>query len=95
MDYHTIDYIIRKNNYSLWCHSETNFDIIKNEHGTYGEYYDFVINVELNIERNISKYNIIIDNDILKKDILKFLDKLFETGKICFHDFCFAIAENL
>ena len=33
-----IDCIIRKHNYSLWRYCTNKFDIIKNEHGTYGEY---------------------------------------------------------
>ena len=63
MDYHIIDYIVRKKNYSLWRSCKNKFDIIKNEHGTYGEYNDFVIKIEL-----CDNNNYIINVDVISDD---------------------------
>ena len=94
MDYHIIDYIIRKNNYSLWRSCKNKFEIIKNEHGTYGEYYDFIIKIELDDNNNdIINFNVATDDEEYGKKINKIVNEIIVSGNIQFDKFCFAIKD--
>ncbi len=96
MNYHMIDYIIRPKNYSIWCLCKNKFDIIKNEHGTYGEFYDFIISLELDENTyNIVMWNIQTDNNEYKKEIIKIIDEIMQKENIKLDEFCFAIVDRL
>ncbi len=84
MDY--IDIILKKNNYSIMKIKRDTFYIIKNEHGTYGEFNDFILEVKINPENNIvlnwSINEISVDKNILNNlskeqiSLFKFCDQL-------------------
>lgn len=94
MDYHIIDQIIRKKNYSLWRSCKNKFDIIKNEHGTYGEYYDFIIKIELcNNTNYIINVDVMSDDKDLEKKIKKIVNDINVSGNVQFDKFCFAILD--
>ena len=94
MDYHLIDYIIRKKNYSLWRSCEHKFEIIKNEHGTYGEYNDFVIKVELsNNNTNVVSVEVVSDDKEYEKHIKTVVNEIIVSGTTQFDKFCFAIVD--
>lgn len=94
MDYHIIDYIIRQKNYSLWRSCENKFDIIKNEHGTYGEYYDFIISIVLD-NNYIVKCDVITHDKEYKKEIQIFINEITSKCNIKLDKFCFAIVDRL
>ena len=92
MDYHIIDYIIRKKNYSLWRSCKNKFNLIKNEHGTYGEYNDFVIKIEICDNSNsILGVDVVSNHKEYEIQIKQIIDKIFVSGNTQFDDFCFAI----
>ena len=93
MDDHIIDYIIRKKNYSLFRTCKNNYDIIKNEHGTYGEYYDFIIKIELCDNNNIINVDVISDDKDCEKQIKKIVNDITVSGNVQFDKFCFAILD--
>jgi hypothetical protein len=72
MDY--IDIILAKNNYSIMKVKTDTFYIIKNEHGTYGEFNDFILEVKINPENNIV-LNWSINEISVDKNILNNLSK--------------------
>ena len=72
MDY--IDIILSKNNYSIMKVKRDTFYIIKNEHGTYGEFNDFILEVKINPENNIV-LNWSINEISVDKNILNNLSK--------------------
>lgn len=95
MDYHIIEYIIRKKNYSLWNYGNNKFDITKNEHGVYGEYYDFIIKIDVCDNTNcIKSVDVICDDIENKKKIKKMVDEIIVSGNNQFDKFCFAILDN-
>lgn len=93
MDHHIIDYIIRKQNYSLWRVCKNKFDIIKNEHGTYGEYSDFIINIEVCDNNSIINVDVISDDKDCEKQIKKIVNEIIVSGNEQFDKFCFAILD--
>ena len=94
MDYHIIDYIVRKKNYSLWRSCKNKFDIIKNEHGTYGEYNDFVIKIELCDNNNyIINVDVISDDKDYEKKIKKIVNEIIVSGNTQLDKFCFTIID--
>ncbi len=93
MDYHIIDYIIRKKNYSLWRFCKNKFDIIKNEHGTYGEYYDFIIQIEVCDNNYIINVDVISDDKNYEKQIKKIVNEIIVSENVQFDKFCFAILD--
>jgi len=95
MDYHIIDYNIRKKNYSLWRCCKNKYDIIKNEHGTYGEYNDFIITIMLCNNNYIINFDVISDNKEYNKEIEKIVTEIIESGNIKFDEFCFAVVDRL
>jgi hypothetical protein len=64
-----IDIILRKYNYSIMKLNADTFYIIKNEHGTYGEFNDFILEVKINPDTNMvlkwSINEINVDSNIL------------------------------
>lgn len=93
MDYRIIDYIIRKKNYSLWRYCKNKFDIIKNEHGTYGEYYDFIIKIELCNNNCIINVDVISHDKDYENQIKKIVNEIIISGNVHFDKFCFAILD--
>jgi hypothetical protein len=69
MDY--IDIMLTKNNYSMMKVKNDTFYIIKNEHGTYGEFNDFILEVKINPENNMvlnwSINEISVDKNVLNE----------------------------
>lgn len=93
MDYHIIDYIIRKKNYSLWRSCKNKFDIAKNENGTYGEYCDFIIKIEVCDNNYIINVDVISDDKDHEKQITKIVNDIIVSGNVQFDKFCFAILD--
>lgn len=93
MDYNIIDYIIRKKNYSLYRYNKETFDIIKNESGTYGEFYDFIIKIHLCDDNCIIKADVITHDKEYEIQIKKIVNEILFSGKNQFDKFCFAILE--
>tara|TARA_B100000073_G_scaffold303411_2_gene271452 strand:+ start:1910 stop:2200 length:291 start_codon:yes stop_codon:yes gene_type:complete len=93
MDYHIIDHIIRKKNFSLFPICKNKYYIIKNEHGTYGEYYDFIIKIELCDNNNIINVDVISDDKDCEKQIKKIVNDITVSGNVQFDKFCFAILD--
>ena len=64
-----IEIILRKHNYSIMKIKKDMYYVIKNEHGTYGEFSDFTlemqINPTLNIVTNWTINDISVDENIL------------------------------
>jgi len=90
-----IDCIIRKHNYSLWRYCTNKFDIIKNEHGTYGEYNDFIIRIELcDNHIHVVKFDIVVDDKEYEKHIKTIIDQIIISGNTQFDKFCFAIIDS-
>ena len=99
-DHNQIDYIIHQKNYSLWRISDSMFDIIKNEHGTYGEFYDFMITLKMDpITKNIINYELKISTD--NKEINNNKEFIEETindimnKPITLQDFSFELIERI
>ena len=83
MDYHLIDYIIRPKNYSIWPICKNKYDIIKNEHGTYGEFYDFIISLYLDENtHSIVNCDIIADDNEYKQNIKKVVDEIINKKNV-------------
>ncbi len=69
-----IDIILRKHNYSIMKVKKDILYIIKNEHGTYGEFNDFILEVKINPENNMI-LNWSVNEISVNKDILNYLSK--------------------
>lgn len=78
-----IDIILRKHNYSTMKVKSDTLYIIKNEHGTYGEFNDFILEVKLNTDNNIV-LNWFIREISIDKNILINLSK----KQISLFEFC-------
>ncbi len=78
-----VDIILGKNNYSTMKVKRDTFYIIKNEHGTYGEFNDFILEVKINPENNMV-LNWSINEISVDKNILNNLSK----EKISLFKFC-------
>ena len=83
-----IDIILRKNNYSIMKVKTDTFYIIKNEHGTYGEFNDFILEVKINTETNMV-LNWAINEISIDKNILNNLSK----EQISLFQFCKELIE--
>lgn len=95
LDYNQINYIINKKNYSLWRISDTKYDITKNEYGTYDEYYDLKIFIEIDELTSIVKYwSIYSGGDIPSEQFEHKLRNMYNSN-ILFENFCFAIANEI
>ena len=93
-DHNQIDYIIRQKNYSLWRISDSMFDIIKNEHGTYGEFYDFMITLKMDpITKNIINYELKISTD--NKEFIEETINDIMNKPITLQDFSFELIERI
>lgn len=98
LDYKQIDYIIQRKNYCLWKITDDTFDIIKNEHGTFGEYFDFIITVKIDINTNIVSSWKISNNGTSSKEYIQEIEcklkNIIFTDILC-EDMCFAIANKI
>ena len=72
MDY--IEIILRRKNYSIMKVKEDTFYISKNEHGTYGEFNDFVLQVKINPKNNMV-VNWHIEEISIDKNVLQTISK--------------------
>ncbi len=93
MDYHIIDYIIRKKNYSIWRSCKNKFELTKNEQGTYGEYYDYIIKIDVSDENNIINFDVVADDNFSQLKIKNIVNDIITSGNIQFDKFCMAILE--
>ena len=98
LDYKQIDYIIRKKKYGLWKITDNTFDIIKNEHGTFGEYFDFIITVIIDTNTNIVKSWNISNSGTSNKERIQKIESSMKNimyQDILFEDMCFSIADKI
>ena len=63
MDFYNIKHKLKLHNYNLYKLTNNKFCITKNEHGTYDEFYDFAINIEIDITTEIILHWDIIQNN--------------------------------
>jgi hypothetical protein len=97
-DYSQIDYIIRKQKYCLWKLTDDTFDIIKNEHGTFGEYFDFIITVKIDINTNIVSTWEISNSGTSSKNYIQEIEGKINNivyKDILIEDMCFSIANKI
>jgi hypothetical protein len=98
LDCYQIDYIIRKKNYCLWKITDASFDIIKNESGTYGEYCDFTINMNIDAKTSlVKKWKInagTISKECMQEIEVKIKD-IIDRSDMLFEHVCFAIADQI
>ena len=97
-DYNQIDYIIKKKNYCLWKITDDTIDIIKNEHGTFGEYFDFIITIKIDINTNIVSTWKISNSGTSSKNYIQEIESKINNimyKDILFEDMCFAIADKI
>ncbi len=96
MDYQQIDYNIRKHNYSLWRLDKNRIDIIKNEHGTYGEFNDFIVSTQFDPNTGIIlQWKVNINNDHIKQTVITFLETHLTNKQITFEELCLQLANKL
>lgn len=99
LDYNQIEYIIRRKNYCLWKITDGKFDIIKNEHGTYGEYFDFIITVKIVPETCIVNSWKITNNGTSSKEYIQEIEdkinRLICDKDVLFEDMCIALANKI
>lgn len=97
-DYSQIDYIIKKKKYCLWKITDDTFDIIKNEHGTFGEHFDFIITAKIDLNTNIISAWKISNNGTSSKNYIQEIEEKIKNimyKDILFEDMCFAIADKI
>jgi cation transport regulator ChaC len=99
-DYNQIVYIMQQKKFSVFKHSERVINIIKNEHGTFGEFFDYLITVKVDPKTNYVIHWSISDNgtstDEYISNIETQLKAIFNSNKqILFTDACLSIANIL
>lgn len=99
LDYTQIDYIIRRKNFCLWKITDEKFDIIKNEHGTYGEYFDFIITVKIVPQTYVVKSWKISNNGTSGKEYIQEIEgkikNIMREKEVLLETMCFEISDKL
>lgn len=98
IDYYIIERDLRKKNFTLYMNNDFDIDIIKNEHGTYSEHNDFVVNVK--IDKTTTEVlewvvNLQRKNENYLAEIKGILAPFIEGKNIRFEDLCTIICEKL
>jgi|LauGreDrversion4_2_1035121.scaffolds.fasta_scaffold106618_2 hypothetical protein len=98
-DYNQIVYIMQQKNFCLFKISNYTFNIIKNEHGTFGEFFDYLITLTVD-----SKTNYVVDWKISDtgtsteesiNNVESQLKTIFNSKQILFTDACLSISNIL
>lgn len=97
-DYNQIVYIMQQKKFSLFKISNSVFNIIKNEHGTFGEFFDYLISITVNTKTNCVIHWTISDSgtssDEYISNIKSQLKTIFNT-QTSFTDVCVSIANEM
>lgn len=91
MDVYELKYKLQKHNYTFYEHTHTKYCITKNEHGTYDEFYDFAIHIEVEPKTYcIVNWDVYIQkNDkTIEKDIYTLLNNSIHKHKTTFMEVC-------
>jgi sensor histidine kinase YesM len=98
-DYNQIVYIMQQKNFCLFKISNYKFNIIKNEHGTFGEFFDYLITITIDPKTNYIIYWAISDTGTSTEEYINKvesqLNTIFNSKKILFTEACLSIANIL
>jgi hypothetical protein len=95
-DYNEIVYIMQQKKFSVFKHSDRVIDIIKNERGTFGEFFDYIVTLTVDPKTDYVIHWTIFDTGTSTEEYISHIEtelkKIFNTDtQILFTNACLSI----